>query len=467
MVVMVVHSPVLLPLFLLILRLDVATAAESGNISSLSELGLDTRKPPLSFRIEPRADNNIVSQKRAFKILQLADIHYGEGPGTGWGERQDAKSIELIQSIIKSEAPDLVVLSGDQLTADFIKEDASAVQSQLIQAMVDVQPDVRWCLVMGNHDDHPLETFLENGDMVLTDATTTRRDLLHFDAALEGSVTVARDKSMYKLPIFYDTEVDSERDSPAAEIFVFDTGGGMIREEIDQEQVDWFVEQTAPSSIVQPRPAIAFQHIASNEDAWTFRKECSGIDDEPNKVKTVENDPGLFEAMINYKDLFFVGVGHNHGKSYCCQFEDLHLCYGRHSGYGGYEKVDRGGRLYELRFEEGENNRMVFSWNSWVRLEDGSVVDRYQPDSPKEYPLPPVQTRIPTSAPSPRPTIADKFSFAPSTALTERSLTQVPTEMVTLDEPSSGGKRKIDMSTSLSFATGAGLGLGYALLFLV
>ena len=458
-------------------------------------------KAPLTFRTEAQKDENDAFADRThhvFKILQLADIHYGEGPGTNWGVRQDAKSIELIQSLLQSEAPDLVVFSGDQLTADFIKENASAVQRELVQAMVDVQPNVRWCLVMGNHDDHPFETFLDNGDVVLTDATTTRRDLLYFDASLEGSVTAAGDKSMYKLPIYYGADGDDERDtgSPAAEIFIFDTGGGMIREEIGQEQVDWFVEQTDTASTSHPIPAIAFQHIASNEDAWAFGEECSGIDEESNKVKTVKNDPGLFDAMMNYEDLHFVGVGHNHGKSYCCDYQDLHLCYGRHSGYGGYEKVDRGGRIYELRIEDGNESRM-FSWESWVRLEDGSVVDRSQPNYVKEYPLPAVETKRPSFAPSLRPTVVEVDTFSPSMASTEspsvdetyqpslsssaapseaKALaesnlptkaplndgTQVPTDALTSGAPSSGGIREISRSTLLlsSFA----IGFGHALL---
>ena len=474
-----------------------SAAASAEKVSSVPK---PKPKPPLTFRtVTEKGENNNPTGRtyQYFKILQLADIHYGEGPGTNWGERQDAKSIELIQSLLQTESPDLVVLSGDQLTADFIKEGATAVQKQLVQAMVDVQPNVRWCLVMGNHDDHPFETFLDNG-VVLTDPTTTRRDLLYFDASLGGSVTVAGDKSIYKLPILYDIDGSSERDSgvPAAEIFIFDTGGGMIREEIDQEQVDWFVEQTQTrsSEMPDPIPAIAFQHIASNADAWAFSDgECSGIDEESNRVKTVKKDPGLFQAMMNYEDLHFVGVGHNHGKSYCCDYQDLHSCYGRHSGYGGYEKVDRGGRIYELRIEVEEESS-IFSWESWVRLEDGSVVDRYRPNYAKEYPLPAVQTERATLAPSPRPTIVEVDTFSPSMAFTESPsvdetyqpslsssvapseakavvesnlptkapisvTTQVPTDPFAPGIPSSGRTSKISRSTLFLSA----IGLGHAL----
>ena len=420
----------------------------AGEEPSLSE---HKHKPPLSFRAEPLNDENgnpTGRTRHVFKILQLTDIHYGEGPGTTWGLQQDARSIELIQSLLRAEEPDLVVLSGDNLTADYIKEDASAIQNQLVQAMVEAQSGVRWCLVMGNHDDHPFETFLDDEDVLLSAATTTRGELLTSDAALEGSVTVADDKSMYKLPIFYTADNGTEHDSPAAEIFIFDTGGGSTREDIDQEQVEWFIEQT--SSIAQPIPAIAFQHIATNEKAWAFGSECSGTDAEPNKVKTVKNDRGLFEAMLNYEDIFFVGIGHDHGKSYCCNYKKLQLCYGRHSGYGGYGKVDRGGRLYELRLEEGEN-KQAFSWTSWVRLDDGSIVDRYQPNTVKEYPSPKRRTTV---APTLSPAIGvvdTSATFAPSRASESSSTsgpTHEPSQPLTANIPSEGSA--VDEQNSLT-----------------
>ena len=157
----------------------------AGEEPSLSE---HKHKPPLSFRAEPLNDENgnpTGRTRHVFKILQLTDIHYGEGPGTTWGLQQDARSIELIQSLLRAEEPDLVVLSGDNLTADYIKEDASAIQNQLVQAMVEAQSGVRWCLVMGNHDDHPFETFLDDEDVLLSAATTTRGERLTSDAALE------------------------------------------------------------------------------------------------------------------------------------------------------------------------------------------------------------------------------------------------------------------------------------------
>ena len=46
----------------------------------------------------------------------------------------------------------------------------------------------------------------------------------------------------------------------------------------------------------------------------------------------------------------------------------LNLCFGRHSGYGGYGSWTRGAR--QILLQEEDLGRQL---STWVRLEDGSV----------------------------------------------------------------------------------------------
>ena len=77
-------------------------------------------KPSLKFHTNK--DKNIWT----FKILQLADLHFGEDEWTDWGPEQDRKSIEALKYFIKAERPDLVVLSGDQVTGLNIDKNATS-----------------------------------------------------------------------------------------------------------------------------------------------------------------------------------------------------------------------------------------------------------------------------------------------------------------------------------------------------
>jgi len=376
---------------------------KDGNERRLG-VGKSAKEPSLVFRPvkdETPAETRSESTRYVFKILQLADIHYGEAPETDWGPAQDAMSSQLIESLVLAERPDLVVLSGDQLTSDYIKENALDAHAELIRA-IQVVPDIRWSIVLGNHDDHPYETFFDDGTVVLTDAETTREDILNFDSNMEGSYTAAGKTSTYLIPVFLE---GAQEASPAAEIYIFDTGGGSIPEMIEREQVDWFIDTSSRSSSF-PTPAVAFQHIASNDEDWAFRNgKCVGTDEE-NRVKAIKKDAGLLDAIINYGNVHFIGSGHNHGFSYCCAHESpLHLCFGRHSGYGGYAKVDRGGRVYELHIEvNNSSSSRNFSWNSWVRLEGGDIVDEYNPEKVTEYPSPPRLTNDDTLTTTTLPT---------------------------------------------------------------
>lgn len=108
----------------------------------------------------------------------------------------------------------------------------------------------------------------------------------------------------------------------------------------------------------------------------------------------VDYDAGILNTL-SALDVRFLAVGHDHGNGYCCQHVDseVHVCFGRHSGYGGYSHKNwsRGARVYELKFSvdggdlkdavggsgSGIGNGNILEWTSWVRLEDGSIVDRY------------------------------------------------------------------------------------------
>ena len=67
----------------------------------------------------------------------------------------------------------------------------------------------------------------------------------------------------------------------------------------------------------------------------------------------VEYDAGILNTL-SALDVRFLAVGHDHGNGYCCQHVDseVHVCFGRHSGYGGYSHKNwsRGARVYELKF---------------------------------------------------------------------------------------------------------------------
>lgn len=53
-------------------------------------------------------------------MLPFCYRHYGEESGTSWGPEQDLNSTRVLQTLLELENPDLVVFTGDQITAEFM-----------------------------------------------------------------------------------------------------------------------------------------------------------------------------------------------------------------------------------------------------------------------------------------------------------------------------------------------------------
>jgi len=280
----------------------------------------------------------------------------------------------------------LVVLSGDQLTADNINKNATAYYRLLIETLIDSGVE-NWCMIFGNHDDQAFSFVLPNGTRIETKAKTTREDLVQLDMSYDGSWTQRGPRNIfgtsnYVIPLFLNSS--SGDDDAVANIYFFDSGGGSIPETMEENQISW-LQSTFSNNTFQNRPAVAFQHIPANNNFAFQANKCEGMNGDGG-VAILDHDPGILNVLIERGDIHFLAVGHNHGNDYCCDYSSsLHLCFGRHSGYGGYGTWERGARLYLLELaEKCETNKstsrcLEFSWRSWVRLESGNVIHPYRP----------------------------------------------------------------------------------------
>ncbi|ELR24806.1 acid phosphatase, putative [Acanthamoeba castellanii str. Neff] len=278
----------------------------------------------------------------SFKIVQFADIHFGEGEDVWWGPVQDTNSTRLMRAVLQYATTIILPFQNG---------------------------GYRWAAVFGNHDD-------------LADGSGGRRsDLMRFDTSFPLSLSHFGPPSLhgvsnYYLPILPHA-ASSAVDAPVSLLYLFDTGGGRLPEIVDKAQVDWYRNLSASLRQQQdptkrPVPALAFFHIPLEHYDAIFSptdKECFGEADDD--VTPVDTSNGLFEAFVEMGDVRATFVGHDHGNDWCCQQKGVHLCFGRHSGYGGYGTWARGARVIELR--QFSQNEMLAK--TWVRMEDGSIRD--------------------------------------------------------------------------------------------
>ena len=335
------------------------------------------------------ASNNIVYKKHTFKIMQLADLHLGEASDTTWGPKQDENTFAALDSVIEAEQPDLIVLSGDQLTANDMDVNASAYMHSLCQHLK--QYNIPWAQIFGNHDDAPLEQNDEDGNIIRTNVTkTSREDLYHVDHSFAPlSLTQLGPKDLFGTSNYMLNVYDPDNNNQVAlQLLMLDTGGGALPKQLEANQIEWFKSQRQQSSTGKLPPVVAFQHIPTQEFVHNDNT-CEGM--EEDGVETIDRDPKIVEALLQDGNVHFLAVGHMHGNDYCCSYgsSQLHVCFGRHSGYGGYGRWKRGARVYELHFSSttvsgvggapADDVVTDMQWKSWVRMESGYIYNEYSP----------------------------------------------------------------------------------------
>lgn len=363
------------------------------------------RTPVLRFRLDNSNSHSRVSaaaSNQTFKIMQITDIHLGEAEYTAWGPKQDENTFRLLEKIFEFEPDcDLIVLGGDQLTANNCLGNCTHYYGILGKFLSGY--GVPWAMIMGNHDDKDFK--VEDGTYGDTvPHSYTRRDLLHVDQQFPLSLSQSSTAGEVTGVTNYVLDVlDPITKKLALQIFFLDSGGGSLREAINDDQIRWFRDQvgiatdetgTKTTTKTTKVPAVAFQHIPTWQHEYVDGT-CLGYQGED--IFRLEYDGGIVGAMIESGRFHFLAVGHNHGNDYCCPHgyghngikdnSDLYFCFGRHSGYGGYGNWDRGVRMYELLqtandneykenvYNEGSETTNAFKWRSWVRLESGEKVN--------------------------------------------------------------------------------------------
>ena len=317
---------------------------------------------------------------------------------------------------------DLIVLSGDQITGNNCWKNCTEYYKLLAEFLTPYE--IPWAVTFGNHDDMDYQTMSMNHSLP---SQHTRQDLIdvlkHFplDLTQEGPSTVFGSTN-YVLDIYIPKSTSAspnviEIPDIGAQIYIFDTGGGQLPQQTEQNQIDWFRKKQQEATNIDPLlPAVAFQHIPTldfdyggesdetassidygerqlspreiEQDHYEEATKCQGF--RGQKLTPLQDgDAGIVQALSDSGNVHFLAVGHDHGNDYCCPYSDsLKLCFGRHSGYGGYGHWARGARLYELRLEANygysvpaDNPSLSMSWESWVRLDSGKVISQVTSDS--------------------------------------------------------------------------------------
>ena len=309
---------------------------------ALSLLGLNSKAQKLVFN-----ENN------TFKIAQFTDMHYE------YGNPQSDTTLLSYQRVLDAENPDLIVFTGDIVTAQPIVEGWNTI----VQFAIDRK--IPFAVTFGNHDD-------EHG--------VTRSDLAQIITDYPYNVnTLTQEGTRYNLNNVLQIYGNKDDLKAKSNVYLIDSEAYSTIEGvggygwISAETIDWYKKQSLQFTInnnMQPVPALAFFHIqlpeykAAFDDTKNIRygerleKECAP-----------ELNSGMFLAMKQMRDVFGVFTGHDHVNNYIVDYYDIALAYGCFSGWKTtYVPQINGARMIVLK--EGERE-----FDTWLHLLDGTIKD--------------------------------------------------------------------------------------------
>ena len=354
---------------------------------------------PASLRFD---DNN------SFTIVQFADLHFRDPADS------DLKSTKVMFDILRFEPKiDFAVFSGDQVYG-FACENVKDIFIAWIKTLRPAAHNkIPFATIFGNHDDQPTNfgpvVWYEYVKLILilflvciivvsntvgkksrqfkilsmavvcaaswilfqvNPSTLVRISIVSFEnyrfpalSKTQRGPSFLHGVSNFYIPVFTENKT--------VIMFFLDSGGGRIPELLLQDQIDWVKTISAQYSFPD---SILFFHIPSKEFSYIDKYKCIGTEEK----ETPSQFGGDTESPMN--DLALTGTravftGHDHGNSWCCipktrttLLKMPTLCYGRHTGYGGYGRQKRGARIIQL-----ESNKTMFKIKTWLRMEDGSV----------------------------------------------------------------------------------------------
>lgn len=291
-----------------------------------------------------------------FKIVQFTDIHW---KGQEDEEKKNSMaSIRVMNSVLDTEKPDLVMMTGDIV----VSSPAQEGWRQITKPMIDRK--IPWAVVLGNHD--------QEADM-------SRQEIIELLETLDFSLTCSGPQHIsgygnYLLPIKNQSNQDT------AILYCLDSHAYTPIKDVGKygwiqfDQIQWYRENSRniqQDNLGRMLPAIAFFHIPLPEyDTVWNSGQCIGEKNEDVCCPAVNS--GLYAAMLECGDVMGVFTGHDHDNDYIGSLYGIYLGYGRKTGVGNtYGKLPSGGRVILLT--EGQRK-----FDTWIRTEDGGLTNQVE-----------------------------------------------------------------------------------------
>lgn len=268
----------------------------------------------------------------SFKIVQFTDTHFGNLPH----HRDDIRTFDLINQILRLEKPDLIVHTGDIMWSEGVKDSSKVFQ--IVMEHFD-KYDIPLAITFGNHDS-------EEG--------ITRKELREiYDKHVKNKVEkedvfIIDDKESYVIRL-------RDNNEDIAILYIIDSGdfdkyGYGIYDWNSPEQVEWFRKTSQKYKKNDGvKRGIVFQHIPLPEYWQSKNNIIYGLQEETNEpISAPKINTGLFANMLLNGETWGMIVGHDHENNFDSSLYGIHLAYANSSGYQAYGDLPKGATVIEI-----------------------------------------------------------------------------------------------------------------------
>jgi hypothetical protein len=284
-----------------------------------------------------------------FKIVQFTDTHVNLAKG------ENLDIFKYLGKIIDLEKPDLVVLTGDIVTADNPQEGFQLFEEVFNKA------GVPWVMVFGNHDSEHNFSRKELADYLQSRPLCLNADKGETDGNSNFILTLSGKSDNTEALLYC---MDSNAYSTIKPLV---GGWGWFT----NNQVNWYRKESQEFTKVnggKPYPALALFHIPLPEYELALRnKKARLVGKKREKECSPEINTGMFAAMVECGDVMGTFVGHDHYNDYIVNYYDIALAYGRASKLRNQKKPALGGRVIVLKDGKRE-------FDTWIRQMDGKKI---------------------------------------------------------------------------------------------
>lgn len=293
-----------------------------------------------------------------FKIMHLTDCQDGYPASE--------KMLKFIDAALKEYQPDVVVLGGDNVVADFEYKDAAIKEL----AEVFVVNETYFTLVFGNHD---CEQGMTNDELLVLYQKYGGEYCLASDPnpELHGSGT-------HMLPV-----LSAYGDNTEFALYMFDSGSHAYDENgndvgydcVHEDQIEWYKDTSKNLEAQEGKkiPGLAFQHIIVGEayDALFYEsavdlgeltpqyngKTYSFLPRTDNFTGFLLEFPcpgyynyGQFDAMVERGDILGIFSGHDHINTFETELDGIRIINTAGATFNSYGKeMTRGMRMITVR----------------------------------------------------------------------------------------------------------------------